>query len=84
MVGLSDGRVKPKILKLAFVALFALMSERRDGLARIQDNVSSWSICLPVDCCFSDLALAKSLRVDIVHNRHRHHHFIKRYLLLPL
>ena len=35
----------------------ALRRKSKDWLARNQNNVSEWATCLPVDCCFSELAL---------------------------
>ena len=35
----------------------ALRRKSKDWLARNQNNVSSEATCLPVDCCFSELAL---------------------------
>ena len=35
----------------------ALGNKNKDGMAHNQDNVSSGSICLPLDCFFCELAL---------------------------
>ena len=45
MVGLNPNRVKPKTMKLVFVAsplTPALRRKSKDWLARNQDNVSEW------------------------------------------
>ena len=41
-MGSSPDHVKPKIIKLVFVA-FQLRIKSKDWLARNQDNVSKWS-----------------------------------------
>jgi Zn-dependent metalloprotease len=40
-----------------FVKHVSLRSMRNDRLARNRDNISEGVTCLPVDCCFSELAL---------------------------
>ena len=59
-----DRGFTPKTIKLAFVASAQSMQhyvrrKSKDWLARNQDNVSesAGTICLSVDCCFSELAL---------------------------
>jgi len=48
MVGSSPGQVKPKTLKLV---------RGETGWLRIGIMCPSEATCLPVDCCFSELAL---------------------------
>jgi hypothetical protein len=61
MVGSSPVRVKQKTNKLVFAAFPLstqhLKSKIKDWLARNQDNMSKEATCLPIDRCFSDLAL---------------------------
>jgi len=64
ITGSSPGRVKPKIMKLVFVA--SLLSTRREqeraktGWLGIRIMHPSGVTYLPMDCCFSELPLYKS------------------------
>ena len=63
IVGLSLGQVKPKTIKLIFVASSTSMHHL--GVSACKKNIwleirimcISGVICLPAGCCFSELAL---------------------------
>jgi hypothetical protein len=61
IVGSIHDRVKPKTMKLVFVAspLSTQHSGEREktGWLRIMITCPSGATCLPVECCFSELAL---------------------------
>ena len=61
VVGSSTGRVKPKTIKLAFVACpvgTQQTGERAKTVwLEIRIMCPSGAKCLPVHCCFSELAL---------------------------
>jgi hypothetical protein len=52
IVGPRPGRVKPKTIKLEFAA-----SPPKTDWFRIRIMCPSGAICLPADCCFSELGL---------------------------
>ena len=71
------GLVKPKTIKLVFVASTISMKQKEE-LARNQDKVSEWSKCRPADYCFSELALQNPTEcVDLLQNGNDYHHPIK-------
>jgi hypothetical protein len=59
--GFESGRVKPKTLKLVFVAsplsTQHLGERAKTGWLGIRIMCPSGATCLPADCCFSELAL---------------------------
>jgi hypothetical protein len=61
LVGSSPGRVKLKTIKLVFVASPLSMQHQgertKTGWLGIRIMCQSGAICLPTDCCFSELAL---------------------------
>ena len=63
-VGLLLGRVKPKSIKFAFVA-FLLSTQHKgiraeNGWLEIGIMCRSVATCLPVNCCFIEIALQRS------------------------
>ena len=63
VIVVSAGRVKPKTIKLEFVAT-PLSTQQLQGvranscwIGLSRDNVSSGATCLPADYCFSGLAI---------------------------
>ena len=61
IVGSSPGRVKPKTMKLIYVGS-SLSTQHygeraKTGWLGIRIMCPSGTICLPADCCFSELTL---------------------------
>ena len=61
IVGLSPNRVKPKTMKLVFVASLLSMQHlgvrTKTGYLGMRIKYLSEETCLAADCCFSKLAL---------------------------
>ena len=77
---LTLSRVKPKTIKLIFVASPLFNSQHKDVRAKtgwlgIRIMCSSGATCLTADCCFSELKHYKNpdQRVGLEQSRHLHH-----------
>jgi hypothetical protein len=59
--GFEPGWVKPKTIKLVFVASPLSMQHKgeraKTGWLEIRIMCLTWTTCLSADCCFSELAL---------------------------
>ena len=80
-MGSSPGRIKPKTLKLVFIASPLSMQHRGErattGRLGIRIMCLSGATCLPADCCFSELALYNSAQRVGLEQIESHQHFIE-------
>jgi hypothetical protein len=80
-LGSSPGRVKPKTLKLVFVAS-TLSTQHLGERAKtvwfgIRIMCLSGATCLPADCCFSELAHKNPTQPVCLVQNGPHHHLIE-------
>ena len=80
-MGSSPGRVKPKTIKLVFVAS-PLSTQHsgetaKTGLLSIRIMCQSGATSLPADCCFSELTLKNSTQCVGLVQSGPHHYLIE-------